>query len=212
MKKITVYSTIGVFVIGAGAAIGLWATDNFLDGKKEESAVHAEKLEENEQDDNETTVEAHNDEQVEESNREENQEDEEQAEARTKLERFYKEVEYDLGIDSGTSQDQLLIIIHHMAHQKIRAEQKWGAVPLTEDTVNQLYKVVSENDYPRKDLLMQILREWKEEDFRFIDHHHNEVWEIQGGTVGKAYGTLDPAEEWQYIEQEFPDIIKEQLQ
>ncbi|UTR10056.1 DUF6241 domain-containing protein [Evansella sp. LMS18] len=212
MKKITVYSTIGVFVIGAGAGLGLWATDNFLDGKKEEAAVHAERLEDNEQDEHDTPVEEHNDEQPEEPDTEENEEDEEQTEARIKLERFYTEVEYDLEIDSRTSQDQILIIIHHMAHQKIRAEQKWGAVPLVEDTVDQLYEVVSENDYPRKEFLLQIIGEWKEGDFRFIDHHHNEVWEIQGGTVGKAYGILDPAEEWQFIEQEFSDIIEEQLQ
>src|SRR4051812_43716130 len=36
--------------------------------------------------------------------------------------------------------------IHQMSHQKVEANKKWGAIPLTPQRVNRLLKVVQEHD------------------------------------------------------------------
>ncbi|MFC6041085.1 DUF6241 domain-containing protein [Paenisporosarcina macmurdoensis] len=98
---------------------------------------------------------------------------------------------------------QVATAIHAMSHQKIEADEKWGLLPLTTERVARLMDVIetNKNDYKNARLYMGILTRWSENDFSQIDLEHNQIWESQGGTIGRATGILSYEEEVKYIEQ-----------
>ncbi|WP_080844532.1 DUF6241 domain-containing protein [Cytobacillus gottheilii] len=93
--------------------------------------------------------------------------------------------------------------IHGMSHQKTRAEDKWGFIPLTAERVNRLKAVVEANEYEEKGLYLDILNRWANNDFSRVDHDHNAIWDLQGGTIGKATGILSVEEEKAFIEEHY---------
>ncbi len=95
--------------------------------------------------------------------------------------------------------------IHGMSHQKVRAEDKWGFIPLTAERVNRLIAVVEKNKdkYEKSTLYLGILNRWKNNDFSQADLEHNAIWDLQHGTIGKATGILTPEEEKAFIEEHF---------
>lgn len=92
--------------------------------------------------------------------------------------------------------------IHHMSHQKVEAEKKWGAILITEERVKRLYDVVVANqmEYKYANTYIKILERWLEGDFSQAVSDHNTIWEIQDGNVGKATGLLSMKEEEKFIE------------
>ncbi|OCA88170.1 hypothetical protein A8F94_10195 [Bacillus sp. FJAT-27225] len=90
--------------------------------------------------------------------------------------------------------------IHFMSHQKVRADDKWGSVPLTEQRVDRLLAILEAKKFKHEALYLDILTRWKEGDFSRVDKDHNAIWDLLGGTVGKAYGILSAEEEKKYIE------------
>lgn len=92
--------------------------------------------------------------------------------------------------------------IHKMAHQKIKANQKWGFYRVTEERVEWLHEAIQEPHYSVKhaEVYEEILDRWIEGDFSQADEDHNAVWELQGGTVGIAYGLLSEEEEEEFLE------------
>jgi len=97
---------------------------------------------------------------------------------------------------------QVANAIHAMSHQKIEADEKWGFLPLTTERVTRLIDVIesNKNEYTNSSLYLRILNRWLENDFSEIDRQHNEIWSLQGGTIGKATGILSYEEELEYIE------------
>lgn len=95
--------------------------------------------------------------------------------------------------------------LHMMAHQKVKADKKWGAMLITAVRINRLIEVVEINsaEYHDSSLYLEILYSWKEGNFSRVDQDHNAIWELQGGTVGRATGILTQAEEQEYIEENF---------
>lgn len=93
--------------------------------------------------------------------------------------------------------------IHLLSHQKIRAEEKWGAEEVTQEKIELLLKEVQENNFRDTDLYFRILTAWAKGDFSRADLDHNAVWELQEGTVGRATGLLTPEEEKVFIEDNF---------
>ncbi len=92
--------------------------------------------------------------------------------------------------------------IHHMSHQKVEAEKKWGAILITEERVKRLYDVVvaNQNEYKYANTYIKILERWLEGDFSQAVSDHNAIWELQDGNVGKATGLLSMKEEEKFIE------------
>lgn len=92
--------------------------------------------------------------------------------------------------------------IHHMSHQKVEAEKKWGAILITEERVKRLYDVVvaNQNEYKYANTYIRILERWLEGDFSQAVSDHNTIWELQDGNVGKATGLLSTKEEEKFIE------------
>ena len=101
------------------------------------------------------------------------------------------------------TEEQVQDAIHQMSHQKVRAEKKWGFIPLTRERVDRLIEVINANQYEHEDVYLDILKAWKESNFTYIDGNHNAVWVLQDGNVGKATGILTLEEEMKYIEQHY---------
>lgn len=97
---------------------------------------------------------------------------------------------------------QIASAIHAMSHQKIEADEKWSFLPLTAQRVTRLIDVIETNksEYPNSALYLRLLNRWSENDFSQIDQEHNEIWSLQGGTIGRATGILSYEEELEYIE------------
>ncbi|MFP5116441.1 DUF6241 domain-containing protein [Bacillaceae bacterium C204] len=95
--------------------------------------------------------------------------------------------------------------IHNMSHQKVLADKKWGALPLTAERVKRLLQVVEVNEkkYENADLYLGILRAWEKGNFDNVVSNHNAIWSLQGGTVGKAIGAASPEEEMEFIQENF---------
>ncbi|WJY28049.1 DUF6241 domain-containing protein [Sporosarcina trichiuri] len=106
------------------------------------------------------------------------------------------------------SMDQLEVenAIHDMSHQKVRAEDKWGFLPMTQDRVERLTEVVEKNKkkYGKNaDVYLDILQRWSNDDFSAVDQDHNTIWDMQGGTVGKATGILTIEQEQEFIRKHY---------
>ncbi|MBV7509293.1 hypothetical protein KW850_29395 [Bacillus sp. sid0103] len=95
--------------------------------------------------------------------------------------------------------------IHNMSHQKVLADKKWGALPLTVERVKRLLQVVEANkkEYENGDLYLNILRSWDKGNFDSVVINHNAIWSLQGGTVGKAFGVASPEEEMEFIQENY---------
>ncbi|SHG18724.1 DUF6241 domain-containing protein [Ornithinibacillus halophilus] len=89
--------------------------------------------------------------------------------------------------------------IHGMSHQKVRASEKWGFYEIHPDRIQWLLDGLEEVDLNHEDIYREILEKWAASDFSTIDDDHNAIWDLQGGTIGKATGILSPEEEEAYI-------------
>ncbi|PFP22675.1 hypothetical protein COJ96_25255 [Bacillus sp. AFS073361] len=120
-------------------------------------------------------------------------------------------VQYDIGIDDSSSQEAVIEVMHKMTHQKVKAKEKWGAIPMIPDTINQVYTIVKNSEFAQKADLLAILGNWKKGIFSEIDDDHNYFWTYQGGTVGKAYGIMSQSEEETFIRNNFKeeDLVSE---
>ncbi|MEH7225632.1 PRK06770 family protein [Bacillus sp. JJ1566] len=108
-------------------------------------------------------------------------------------------VTYDLNLSETPEESEVISVMHHMTHQKVKADKKWGAKPMIPDTINKMIDVVSKSDFNRKEELLAILERWKNGDFSLVDVDHNYFWDYQNGTIGKAYGVMSEAEEKRFI-------------
>jgi hypothetical protein len=122
---------------------------------------------------------------------------------------FIDGIEYDTGLTPESTEDQVMGVMHKMTHQKVRAERKFGAIPMVEDTVNQVYDIVSNSNFAKKEKMLEIADKWKKGWFDKINSDHNFLWEQQEGSVGKAYGVLSSAEEKEFVRKNFPQYLQE---
>ncbi|MEH6908497.1 DUF6241 domain-containing protein [Neobacillus drentensis] len=119
-------------------------------------------------------------------------------------------VQYDIGIDDSSSQDAVIEVMHKMTHQKVKAKEKWGAIPMIPDTINQVYDIVEKSKFEQKDDLLAILAKWKKGNYSEVNEDHNYFWTYQGGTIGKSYGIMSKSEEETFILNNFnEDIARE---
>lgn len=108
-------------------------------------------------------------------------------------------VTYDLNVSQSSEERDLIVVMHHMTHQKVKADEKWGAKPMIPETINEVYDIVSNSNFAREEDLLAILERWKNGDFSRVDDDHNYFWNYQNGTIGEAYGILSEAEEKRFI-------------
>lgn len=102
-----------------------------------------------------------------------------------------------------TTESEFMEVFHHMTHQKVEASPKWGAVQITEQRIDQMLAVLETNELEHEEFYHKTLSAWKKGDFSNAIHTHNEIWNMQNGTIGKATDLLSKAEEEKYIETHF---------
>jgi len=92
--------------------------------------------------------------------------------------------------------------IHKMSHQKIHAEEKWGLIEITEERIDWLLEsvTITKENLKHEEVYEQILTRWANGDFSHAVEDHNTIWELQGGTIGKAKRLLSEEEEAAYLE------------
>jgi hypothetical protein len=115
-------------------------------------------------------------------------------------------VTYDLNITIDSTEDEIIAVMHKMTHQKVEADDKWGAIPMTEDTIQQVQQIIAKKEFNQsgmKDELQTIIQKWQDNDFSTVDQDHNYFWNYQGGTVGKAYGVMSKEDEEEFIRNNF---------
>ena len=54
-----------------------------------------------------------------------------------------------------------MAVMHQMTHQKIQANEKWGATPMIQDNIDLVYDIIEANDFQEKDILMPIISRWE---------------------------------------------------
>ena len=110
---------------------------------------------------------------------------------------------FELELTDATTEAEIIDVMHKMTHQKVKAEDKWGAIPMSGHTVSQVLEFLNKSEFTSRMDLIAIAEKWKEGDFQTVDYDHNYFWGWQGGTVGKAYGIMSPAEEEEFIMNNF---------
>ena len=116
-----------------------------------------------------------------------------------------------LPINNQSTEEEVIQTMHEMTHQKVKADQKWGAAPLTPKTAETVFTIVENSSFKEKDQLLEIAARWKKGDFSKIVDDHNYFWSLQGGTIGKAYGKLSKTEEETFILNNFGEEAAKQL-
>ena len=78
--------------------------------------------------------------------------------------------------------------IHRMINTKIIAEdgQVWGKEEITPERCDELIAVVTKGNLKDKETLLGFLARWKLGDFSEAASEHNYIWNVLGGTSGKA--------------------------
>lgn len=105
------------------------------------------------------------------------------------------------------TEEEILNFMHGMSHQKVIAEEKWIYYEMTNERIQFLLHVVKNGNYENSDDYLDILNRWAKEDFSDADKDHNRIWDLQGGTVGKATGVMSLKEEQEYLEK-YKESIK----
>jgi hypothetical protein len=91
-----------------------------------------------------------------------------------------------------------------MTHQKVRSEEKWGFVQMTEVNLLAVKEALKKNPEFNQNIdFLGIVTDWLNNDFSNIVAEHNLIWKMNKGTVGKAYGILTPSEEQALVKEQF---------
>jgi hypothetical protein len=122
----------------------------------------------------------------------------------TELRGKIDQAKIDLGIANSPTEKEFLEIFHKMTHQKVRSEEKWGFIQMSEVNLLAVKEVLQDNpDFNKNIGMLTIVNNWLKNDFSGIVAEHNQIWKLREGTVGKAYGILSPAEEDELVKEQF---------
>lgn len=105
--------------------------------------------------------------------------------------------------DGLPSEQEFSEDMHHMTHQKVKADQKWGHLEITDERIEDMLEVARQSDYRYKDFYIEALEEWQAGVFDNAVEVHNVIWEAHSGNTGKAYDLLTPQEEMEYKSSNF---------
>jgi hypothetical protein len=109
-----------------------------------------------------------------------------------------------LGLDKSPSEKKIGEILHNMTHQKVRSEEKWAFVQITEVNLLAVKEALKKNPEFNQNIdFLGIVTDWLNNDFSNIVAEHNLIWKMNKGTVGKAFGILSPSEEQALIKEQF---------
>ncbi len=93
--------------------------------------------------------------------------------------------------------------LHEMAHQKTKADQKWGYIFITQERIESLLEIINSNDVAQKSTYVDILERWKLGKYEKVDADHNKIWKLQSGNLGEGKGVMSEKEQKELINQVF---------
>ncbi|SFL57482.1 hypothetical protein SAMN04487943_102283 [Gracilibacillus orientalis] len=105
--------------------------------------------------------------------------------------------------DNIQSESNFRDTLHHMTHQKVHAQDKWGAVEITDERIDLMLETVKESNFTHQDFYIEALTAWQNGDFSNAVEVHNYIWELKKGNVGRALRLFSEEEEQQYKEKYF---------
>ncbi|MED0961977.1 PRK06770 family protein [Bacillus paramycoides] len=116
-----------------------------------------------------------------------------------------------LPITESSSEEEVMTAMHHMSHQKVIAQKKWGVIPMSRKNAEKVRDILNSSNFEKKSELLEIAERWVKGDYSQIQYDHNYFWKAQGGTVGRATGVLDLKSEKEFVSNNFGEEILEQL-
>ncbi|PGL29739.1 hypothetical protein CN930_28810 [Bacillus cereus] len=116
-----------------------------------------------------------------------------------------------LPITESSSEEEVLTAMHHMSHQKVIAQKKWGVIPMSRKNAEKVRDILNNSNFEKKAELLEIAERWVKGDYSQIQFDHNYFWSTEGGTVGRATGVLDLASEKEFVSNNFGEEILSQL-
>ncbi|MBE7104443.1 CTP synthase [Bacillus cereus] len=99
--------------------------------------------------------------------------------------------------------EKIQTALHEMAHQKAKADQKWGYIFITQERIESLIEIVNSNDLVQKNTYVDILERWKQGKYEKADADHNKIWKLQSGNLGEGKGVMSQTEQKELINQVF---------
>lgn len=105
-------------------------------------------------------------------------------------------------------ENKVVDMVHRMSHQKVRAEEKWGHLKITEERINEVIGLLEQYNVEDRTFLHKEMLNWRDGNFSNSEKVHNVLTQPVYKNVmqsGKAYGLLSKAEEQDYIEKHFSE-------
>lgn len=99
--------------------------------------------------------------------------------------------------------EKVQIALHEMAHQKVKADQKWGYIFITQERIESLLEFVKSNDLSHTNTYVDILERWKQGKYEKVDRDHNTIWKLQSGNLGEGKGVMSQAEQKELVDKLF---------
>ncbi len=66
-------------------------------------------------------------------------------------------------VHDNSIEDEVVLAMHKMTHQKIKAEEKWGVIPMTAENIEEINTILDSRGFPNGD-------------FSTIAEDHNYLW------------------------------------
>lgn len=114
-------------------------------------------------------------------------------------------LEYAQAVPEDASEKALLAMMHKMTHQKIIASEKWGLIRMNEESIAKAKQILQDSDFNSKEDLLEIIGRWENGQFDQVDDDHNYIWNLQGGSIGRATGVLSVQQEQEFIRNNFSE-------
>ncbi|MFJ8526431.1 PRK06770 family protein [Bacillus sp. NPDC094106] len=99
--------------------------------------------------------------------------------------------------------EKVQIALHEMAHQKVKVDQKWGYIFITQERIESLLEIVKSNDLSHTNTYVDILERWKQGKYEKVDRDHNTIWKLQSGNLGEGKGVMSQAEQKELVDKVF---------
>ncbi|PFE01101.1 CTP synthase [Bacillus cereus] len=109
----------------------------------------------------------------------------------------------DFNKDFKWTDEKVQTALHEMAHQKVKADQKWGYIFITQERIESLIEIVKSGNMNQKSAYIGILERWKQGKYEKVDADHNTIWKLQSGNLGEGKGIMSQDEQKDLINKVF---------
>lgn len=113
-------------------------------------------------------------------------------------------------INYGRTEMDTVRVIHLTTHQKITADEKWGAAPMTPKTTLALVENIEKHPEYNFELL-RVAKMWAADDFSEVAAQHNHLHTRMQGVQGIATGAATAKQEKEFVLKYFDSSVAQEL-